>query len=343
MTNTAVDEPATEAPATPPPRRRSTVDLLERFGLLALLVIVIVVFSVWLPDTFATAANFRAVVTTQAVGSVVAMALLLPLVSGRFDVSVGATTGLCAIAAAAAMSRYGLPLPVAVLVAVVVGLVVGLFNGVVVSYLGVNSIIGTLGTGTVLGGVIAAYTHGTPISGDLSPALTDLGTTGLLGVPSLFVIAMIVCVVCWYVLTQTPFGRRLFAVGANLAAARLTGLAARVLVVSSFALAGVLAALAGILQIGAQGAADPQVAGITFILPSMAAVFLGATTIHPGRYNVPGTLVALFFLGTTVSGLALAGASPWVTDVFNGSAIIAAIAISAQFRRRRTGELDIGS
>ncbi|WP_344865738.1 ABC transporter permease [Amycolatopsis ultiminotia] len=319
------------------------MDLLERYGLLGLLVVVIVVFSIWLPDTFATAANFRAVVTTQAVGSVVAMALLLPLVSGRFDVSIGATTGMCAIAAAATMSRYGLSLPLAVLVAVAVGLVVGLFNGFVVSYLGVNSIIGTLGTTTVLGGIIAAYTHGTPISDGLSPALTNLGTTGLLGVPSLFVIAMVICVACWYILTQTPFGRRLFAVGSNLAAARLTGLGARTLVVSSFTLAGVLAALAGIMQIGAQGSADPQVAGIPFILPSMAAVFLGATTIHPGRYNVPGTIVALLFLGTTVSGLALAGASPWVTDVFNGSAIIAAIAISAQFRRRRTGELDIGS
>ena len=103
-----------------------------------------------------------------------------------------------------------------------------------------------------------------------------------------------------------------------------------------------LAGVAGILQIAAQGAADPQVGGITFILPAIAAAFLGATTWRPGRFNVPGTLIALLFLGTTVSGLALVGTEPWVTDVFNGAAIIVAIGLSAQFRRRRTGELEIG-
>jgi ribose transport system permease protein len=317
--------------------------LFERFGLLGLLLIVILAFSIALPETFATAANFRAIVSAQAVTSVVAMGLLLPLVSGRFDVSVGATTGLTAIAAAAAMSRHGAPLIVAILVAVLIGLGVGVVNGIVVTYFGVNSIIGTLGTSTVIAGVITAYTQGTPITNGIAPELTGLARTGILGVPTLFVLAMIVCAVCWYLLTQTPYGRRLFAIGSNLSAARLSGLRARLIVAMSFALAGGLAAIAGVLQIGTQGAADPQIAGIRFILPAMAAVFLGATTIHPGRYNVPGTVLALLFLGTTVSGLALAGASPWVTDVFNGAAIVIAIAISAQFRRRRTGELEMGS
>lgn len=321
----------------------SVADALERYGLVGLFVVVIVVFSLWLPETFATTANFRAIVTTQAVASVVAMGLLIPLVAGRFDVSIGATTGLAAIAAASAMSDHDVGLAVAVVIALIVGAAVGLFNGVVVSYLGVSSIIGTLGTATILGGVVAAYSGGTPISGGISASLTELGTTGVAGVPSLFVVALIVCICCWYVLTQTAFGRRLFAVGANLDAATLSGLTPRRLVVAGFVLAGVLGSIAGVLQISAQGSADPQIAGITFILPSIAAVFLGATTIRPGRYNVPGTLVALLFLGTTVSGLSLAGASPWVTDAFNGSAIIVAIAISAQFRRRRTGELTIGS
>jgi ribose transport system permease protein len=319
------------------------MSLLERFGLLGLLIIVVVAFSIALPDTFATAANFRAIVSAQAVTSVVAMGLLLPLVSGRFDVSIGAITGMTAIAAAAAMSRHGLPLLVAILVAVLIGLAVGLFNGLIVTRFGVNSIIGTLGTSTVIAGIITAYTQGTPITSNLAPELTGLARTGVLGVPTLFVIAMVICLAVWYLLTQTPYGRRLFAVGSNLSASRLSGVRARLVVAVSFALAGVLAALAGVLQIGTQGAADPQIAGIRFILPAMAAVFLGATTIHPGRYNVPGTILALLFLGTTVSGLALAGAAPWVTDVFNGSAIIIAIAISAQFRRRRTGELEIGS
>lgn len=319
------------------------LDLLERFGLLILLGIVIVVFSLLRPDTFATAANFRSIVTTLSVGAVASLALMMPLIAGRFDVSVGATLGVCAIAAAAAMSKSGLPLVPAILVALIFGAVIGLFNGVIVAYLGVSSIIGTLGTSTVLVGLISAYSKGTPISEGLSRTLTDIGIETVAGIPALFIITLLVAAVVWYVATQTPYGRRLEAVGVNMRAAKLTGLPTRPIVVLSFVAAGLLAAVAGVMQIGAQGAADPQVAGITFILPAIAAVFLGATTWKPGRFNVPGTLIALFFVGTTVSGLALVGAAPWVTDVFNGSAIIVAIALSAQFRRRRTGELEIGS
>ena len=318
------------------------LDLLERFGLILLFIVVIVVFSVWRPETFATTANFRSIATTLSVGAVASLALLPPLIGGRFDVSVGATIGVCAIAVAAAMSKSGLPLLPAMLVALGCGAIIGLFNGIIVAYLGVSSIIGTLGTSTVLVGLVSAYSHGTPISSGLSTTLTNVGIETVGGIPVLFIATLVFSLAIWFVLTQTPYGRRLEAVGVNLRAAKLTGLKVRPIVVLSFVASGLLGAVAGIMQVGAQGAADPQVTGITFILPAIAAVFLGATTWHPGRFNVPGTLIALFFLGTTVSGLALVGTPPWVTNVFNGSAIIIAIALSAQFRRRRTGELEIG-
>lgn len=324
------------------PRALLLLDALERFGLLLLVIGVIVLFGLWVPDTFLTAANFRSIVTTQSVTAVAALALLLPLVGGRFDVSVGSTIALAAIAGAAAMSKYGSPLSVAVAVALAFGAAVGLFNGLMVSYLGVSSIIGTLGTSTLLGGLITAYSKGTPISNGLSQDLVNLGVKRTLGVPDIFIVTVLIGLAVWFVLTQTPYGRRLEAVGSNMRAARLSGLPTRPIVVLSFVGAGLLAGAAGILQVASQGAADPQIGGLTFILPAIAATFLGATTWSPGRFNVPGTLIALFFLGTTVSGLALAGAEPWVTDAFNGSAIIIAIAVSAQFRRRRTGELEIG-
>jgi ribose transport system permease protein len=339
--------PAVTTPAAPPSptthrRALDVLDLLERFGLLILLGVVIAGFSILEPDTFATASNFRSIVTTLSVGAVAALALVFPLVGGRFDVSVGANIGLCTIAGAAVMSKSGLPLVPAILVAIACGAAVGLFNGVIVAYFGISSIIGTLGTSTVLAGLITAYTKGTPISTGLSPTLTDLGIKTTLGIPQVFLITLLVSVAAWYVLTQTAYGRRLEALGVNLRAAKLTGMRTRQIVVLSFVSAGVLAGVAGILQIAAQGAADPQVGGITFILPAIAAAFLGATTWRPGRVNVPGPQIAQLFLGPTVSGLALVGAEPWVTDVFNGAAIIVAIGLSAQFRRRRTGELEIG-
>jgi ribose transport system permease protein len=350
LTDRTFDQPAKPSAPSMPRIGRSTastaqmslLDLLERSGLILLLIIVIIVFSILRPETFATAANWRSIANTQPVLAVAAMALIVPLIAGRFDVSVGANLGLSAIATAASMSRYGLPLEVAMIVGVGIGALIGLFNGYIVAYLGVNSIIGTLGVSTILGGLVNGYTGGIPISDKLSPLLTNISVQTVAGVPVLFILMMIIGAATWFLLTQTPYGRYLSAVGANIESARLAGIRVKWVVLLSFVLAGALAGIGGILEIGSQGNAGPDLIGITFILPALAAAFLGATTWRPGHYSVQGTIIALFFLGTTISGLELVGTEPWITDVFNGAAVVLAIAMSAQLRRRRTGAVEIG-
>jgi ribose transport system permease protein len=339
------ERPASRAEARAahrPANRPRLLDVGERYGLFVLLVLEILFFVLLEPDTFGTVENFRIVTTSISVLAVVAMSLMLPLLGGRFDVSTGAILGACSVTAASAMSDFGLPLGVAVCLALVLGCAIGAINGFVVAYLGVNSIIATIGTGTVLAGLVQAYTEGLPIQTGLSPWLVGLGNADVLGVPSLFLIAVVVCSATWYTITQTPFGRFLTATGSNLTAARLNGIPARRIVFQSFVVSGLLAGIGGIMQIAAQGSGDPLIGGIPFILPALAAVFLGATTLRPGRYNVGGTVLALVFIATTISGLILVGLKPWVTDVFNGGAVVVAIAISAQVRRRRTGTLDVG-
>jgi ribose transport system permease protein len=316
--------------------------LLERFGLLGLWILLIVVFALALPTTFLTGGNLRAVTMSQSVLAVMAVALIFPLVGGRFDISVGANAGLCSIVTATAMSRFGLSLPVAILLGVIVGMLVGAFNGVLVAYFGINSIIATIGVSTVITGIIQAYTQGIPISSGLSPVITTLSSRLILGVPALFVIMIVLAAVAWFILTQSAYGRFLAAVGSNENAAVLTGLPVRRIITGSFIMSGAFAGLAGVMQVAAQGNGNPQVGGITFMLPALAAVFLGATTFRPGTYNVPGTVLGLFFIGTAVSGLSLLGAQTWVTDVFNGTAVIVAVGLSAHFRRRRTGTSMLG-
>jgi ribose transport system permease protein len=323
-------------------RRRNALQTAERFGVGGLLVAVVVAFSLLQPDTFATAGNFQNIATSQAIFAIVALAIIIPLVGGRFDVSVGNVLVLCAIASATLLSRYAVPLPLVFVISTAIGTVLGLTNGVIVAYLGVNSIIATLGTGTIMAGLVQAHTGGVPIYEGIPAALTDLGVHTALGVPYLFMIMVAMSVAVWFLLTQMPFGRQLLATGSNLRAARLTGLDVRRLVTGSFVCSGAVAGFGGVLQLAAQGSGDPAVGGLTFILPALAAVFLGATTWQPGTYNVPGALLGLFFVGTTVSGLTLAGVAPWVTDVFNGAAVVIAIVVSAQLRRRRTGALEVG-
>ena len=149
-------------------------------------------------------------------------------------------------------------------------------------------------------------------------------------------------IVTWALFTQTPFGRRVSAIGSNINAARLSGIPVRRVIALSFMVGGLLAGASGVLIIGQLGSANPTVGSLNDILPALAAVFLGATTWRPGQYTVLGTLIALFFVGTTLSGLALLGVQPWFTDVFDGAAVVIAIAISAQLRRHLKGVMTIG-
>lgn len=322
-------------------RERDLLAFLERFGLLIIFAAMVVVFGIANSD-FLTGSNWSSIAITQSVLLVLALALMAPLICGRFDISVGANMVLTSVGIASAMSKYNLPLGVALLIGLAIGLLIGVTNGYLVSYLGINAIICTLAMSIVLGGIIAGYTGGQPIVSHISPGLTNLGYEKVLGIPDVFIFTVVVALAAWYVFTQTPFGRRLFAIGININAASLTGMAVKRLVMLSFVMAGGLSGLAGIMLLAVQGSANPDAGSLESILPAFAAIFLGATTWRPGRYTVAGTFISLFFLGTTVSGLELIGVGTWVPDVFNGCTVIIAIALAAQFRRRRTGVLEVG-
>ena len=310
---------------------------LERFGLALLFAVVIIFFSITQSSTFATSSNWRTIFESQSVLAIVAFASMIPLIAGNFDLSVGANTVLCSITAAALMGHHGWALLPAIAAALVMGTFVGLLNGLLVSRLKLNGFVSTLGSATIIGGLVDAYTHNLPITNNISTNLLNLGTTNWIGIPALAVIAAIVAAIIWYGLTQTPVGRRLTAIGSNAGAARLVGIRVDRIVLLSYVLAGLLSGLAGVMLIASQGSADPSVDGLSFVLPALAAVFLGASSFVPGQFNVLGTVVGLLFVAAVVSGLTLSGAQPWVQPVFNGSALIVAVGASAAFRRRRVG------
>lgn len=308
--------------------------LLERYMLVVLLLLVVVGFSIAKPDLYPTAANFRTVLGNQSVLIIAALAALVPLVAGQFDLSVGAILGLASIVTAAALSRYGLPIPVAVILGVVAGGIAGAINGLLVVRFAINPLIATIGTASAIAGLVEVYTDGETIVNGIPDALTNIGTSTTLGIPSAIFITAATALVVWYVLAHTPFGRYLYSVGSNAGAARLVGLRTDALVFSSFALAGLLAGVAGALNVARAGLADPT-SGPDFTLPALAAAFLGATSIQPGRFNVLGTIVAVFFLAASVTGLTFVQLGPWVQPIFNGLALIAGVGFSVMIARRR--------
>jgi ribose transport system permease protein len=323
--------------STPLARKSTVVELGERYGLIGLLLIIAVFFSV-LPvssATFFSTANLSILVSNQSVIVIVAMASLFPLIAGHFDFSVGAMTVVSSVACAGAQVRAGAPLWLAILIAVAIGTGIGFLNGVLVARFGVNSFVSTLGVATLLGGLVQLYTNGVTIIGG-DPALTNFGSGQALGIPLVMFIVVVVVATVWYVLTHTPFGRSLYAIGSNPRSALLVGLPRRPFTITAFALSGGLAGIAGIVLTARTGGANPD-DGTYLLFPALAAVFLGATSILPGRFNVIGTIVGVLFVAVAVSGLTLAGAQNWVSAVFNGAALLVAVFISSTLRRRREG------
>ena len=317
-------------------RTRKNTRWLEALAL-PLLTVLLIVFFTLLPataDTFPTVGNLRVSVLSQSVLVIVAMASLLPIIAGGYDFSVGAVVGLSSVIVASLASN-GTPLLLAILAGAGAGLAVGIVNGFFVTKIHVDSVVVTLGMTIIVAGIITWATAGKAIVKNIPEALTALSKTWVLGFPGAFFVAAIFAIGTWYLLRQTPFGRYLEAVGVNRSAARLVGLRPDRITFVSFVLSGLIAALAGFVQVGVAGAANPNVGG-NFTLPAIAAVFLSVAAITPGRFNVWGTLVAIIFLAVLNSGLSLAGASSFVNDFANGAALILGVSTAALLGLRRS-------
>jgi ribose transport system permease protein len=344
-----VSKTESELPSQPQGRRQDREDrpdgraialiLLERYALVLFFVGVLVFFSVWskTSGTFPTSANFQNVLGNQAVVGILALAIIIPLVCGEFDFSVGSVAGLSQVLCAGMMSRMGLPLLAAVGVGIGVGLLIGALNGNSVAYVGVNSLIVTLGVSTTILGIVQWYTDGQSIINGISTNLTDLGSGNWFGIPRTLYFLAVVALLVYYLLAHTPFGRYLQSIGSNAQAARLVGLRVDRLVFLSFVLSGGLAGLAGVLLVARNGGASPQVGTVSDTLTALSAAFLGATAIKPGRFNVAGTMIAIFFLAFSVTGLSLAGVANWINDTFNGAALFVAVLVSTLVGRHRAG------
>ncbi len=307
---------------------------LERYALVGVLLLIFAFFSFYGPtsDTFPTTANLKVVLGGQAVLAIVALGALIPLICKEWDLSVGAIAGLSAVVAAKLLSN-GTPLAVALIAGVLLGVAVGTANALIITRLGTNAVITTLGMSAIVAGVVNQITGGTTQVSNIPRSLIDFGSGSVLGIPNPAIVLVVVAIAVYFMLVHTPFGRYVYALGSNANAARLIGLRTGLTLGLTFVLAGGLAGIAGVLQVARAGGADPGL-GPQLTLPALAAAFLSAAAIKPGRYNVGGLLVALFLLAFLNSGLTIAGAEPYVTQYVNGVALIAGVALAVNIGRK---------
>jgi ribose transport system permease protein len=309
-------------------RKITTVLGLDRFSGLYVWALLILIFSLWVPDLFLTTNNARIIAGSQAITAMVAMGLIVPVACGAFDLSIAGTLGVsvCTVIWFQA-NHHGWGL--GILVALLVGIAVGLVNALIVVKLHVDSFIGTLGMSSILLAGTEWITGGGQIANGVSPTFTAIGQNQVWGLPLPVFYMVALAIVLWWLLEYTPAGRYLYGIGGNPQAARLAGIRVGRITTNAFVLSGLVAAFSGVVLAAQLGSASPDVGG-PYLLPAFSAVFLGATQVFPGRVNVPGTLIAIFLLATGVKGLQLAGAPAYINDLFNGAALIIAVALAAR-------------
>ncbi len=315
-------------------RLQKIVRVLPVYGLPILMVLLIIFFSVLLPDTFPTYLNVRSILSDKSLIALLSLASMLPMMVGRIDLTVGYGIVIWHILAISLQVNYGVPWPLACLLVLGAGAICGLINGFLVEVAQIDSFIATLGTGTVLYALALWHTDGQQIIGHLPPGFIGIYTTQLYGLPIVALYVVAAAVILWIITERVPLGRHLYAIGANEKAAALNGIPVRKYVIGVFIASGLLSSFAGIVLASRLRIGQASV-GLEYLLPALVGAFLGSTTIKPGRVNVLGTLCGVLILAVGISGLQQLGGEFYVEPLFNGLTLIVSIAIAGYAQRRR--------
>jgi ribose transport system permease protein len=326
-------------PAKPRPLQLSFG--LHKFSGLYLFALFVVVFGIWKPGLFLSWDTAHSIASEQVIIAMIALGVLIPLATGTYDLSVGATANLSAIVAAWLQDNYHMGPGPAIVFAVLVGAAIGIMNGFIVVRLRVSSFIATLGTASIVAAVETIVANGSQPLPPSSNAWDDLTQFNVGGFQIVVAYMLVLAIVLWWFLDHTPAGRYLFAVGGNYEAARLAGVRVDRWVCVSLVMSGTICGLAGVLFASQNG---PSLTfGAAMLLPAYAAAFLGSTQLKPGRFNVWGTLIAVYALATGVQGIQFVTGAQWLNDMFNGVALVAAVAFAVWRQRARSKSVPAAS
>lgn len=304
---------------------------LDRFSGLYLWALFITVFSIWEPHIFPTMATVHAVASEQSIVGILALAALVPMIGGNYDLSIGAMANFSTIMVAWLQTNNHWGMWPSIYTVLAVSALVGVANGFVVVRLHVNSFIVTLGMATIM---LAFQTMIAGVTQPLTPVTNlwlKLTQYSIGGFQIVFLYLLVIAALLYWILEKTPPGRYLHAVGGNSEAARLSGVNVDKWVWLSFVASATISGLAGVFFASLLGSSMTYGPGL--LLPAFAAAFLGSTQLKPGRFNVWGTMLAVYVLATGVEGLALLTGVQWLSGMFNGVALIVAVAF-ATWRQR---------
>lgn len=305
---------------------------LTRYSLVILWVLMIAALVIVIPDGVNPLIAMRAVLGQISPIIFLGLAVVITMAVGEFDLSFAAIFGFSAVAVPALYTLYGWPIWLAIIAAFVMALAWGLINGLLIVKVGISSVVVTLGTASVAGGLGLLLAQETTVSG-IPPALGNVANLRFLDLPLLFWYGIILVAIVAYIMSATPIGRNMLFVGSNPAVAKLAGISVTSVRIGAYLSSAALCGFAGVMLALSLGGFNP-IAAATNLMPTFAAVFLGTVAVIPGRFNPIGMAIAAYFLLTGVFGLQLIGLTGWIVQVFYGAALVIAVTVSHLLRKR---------
>jgi len=307
--------------------RARTVQLLSRYGTVLAAIVIFLGFAL-ATGRFVSAANISNILVQISVLMVISSGLTVAVASGEFDLSVGQVAGLAGVLTAGLMVWSHMPVAIAIILPMLAGIGLGIVNGLMVTRLRIPSLIATLAMGPIALGLNYAYDGGDSIYASFPDSFYTIATGRLFGVvPVPIVIAAAIAAVFYVLLNQSRLGRAIVATGANIQAARLSGISVNRCRLIALTLSAFGAAMGGIMLTARLGTGQPG-AGEPYLLDSLTAVFLGMTAFKPGRATVQGTIVGVVIIGMLDNGLNLLGAPFYLQNEVRGVVMIAAVSLA---------------
>jgi ribose transport system permease protein len=300
-------------------------EFFKSYGTIFAGIIIVVVFSILRPDAFFTMNNLINITRQISLLVVIALGATLVMCVDEFDLSVGAMASLSGVIAAK-MAVTGVPIFLCFALPVAICFAIGLLNGWIVTKFKVLSFITTLAMSTILGGFTFWFTGGATVFQNIPMSFTVIGSKSLLRIPLLSIIMLLLTILLWFIMRNTAFGRKLYAIGGNVAASEVSGINVKKYKNLAFALCSALAALTGVLMASRLGSAHPT-GGNGLFLQAYAAVFLGRTVFKEGVPNIWGTFAGAAILGILANGLTIMQVPTFMQDLLTGCIIILAVVV----------------
>ena len=311
------------------PGARIGLAIFARYATIIGLALMIVIFSILSPDAFPTLNNFINVLNQASLATIIAGGLTLAVVVGELDLSIGYAASLHGVLVTGLIVHDKLPIALALVIVLALGALIGVVNGLIVTKLRVNSVIATLGVGTIIVGLAFAYSSGVPIVAGVPEGFLQLSLgRWLFGIPNPIIIMAVVVVGLWVLVERTAIGQEVQAVGGNPIAARLAGISVDRIKILGFVISAVCAALTGALLASRLGSGTTNAAD-SYLLTAFAAVFLGSATLRDGEFHVLGTFIGTLIIVFGFNGLNIFGAPTFSQYVFQGTILVVAVALSS--------------